>query len=336
MSVSTASQAALTGPAVADVIHLLAELIENATTLSPPYTPVRVSGDLVASGFAVEIEDRGLGMSEQRYVELNDRLAEPPEFDLFNSEQLGLFVVGQLAKRHGIRVTLRPSPYGGTTAIALIPATLVGVEEGFAEGLPTGMTAISSAWAACGTSARQRHDGAAVLLARGAHRPVVERAAAGQRLVRPGEEGRAGGRGRGFGLVLHGGPVVRRLPPTPTSPHPAFRAAAFRAAAFRAAAFRRMAAPAAVRPTVPACRMVSSRTVSSRTVSSRTVSSRTVSSRTGRSRTVSSRTAPIPTPARRTAGRPRRAARPSGGRGHQPRPDGNGPAVAVRPPPAER
>ena len=148
VTVTTPSQAALAGPAVADVIHLLAELIENATTLSPPYTPVRVSGDLVASGFAVEIEDRGLGMSEQRYAELNGRLAEPPEFDVFNSEQLGLFVVGQLAKRHGIRVTLRPSPYGGTTAIALIPTTLVGVEEGFVEGMPTGMSAISSAWAA--------------------------------------------------------------------------------------------------------------------------------------------------------------------------------------------
>jgi signal transduction histidine kinase len=148
VTVTTPSQAALTGPAVADVIHLLAELIENATTLSPPYTPVRVSGDMVASGFAVEIEDRGLGMSEQRYAELNGRLAEPPEFDVFNSEQLGLFVVGQLAKRHGIRVTLRPSPYGGTSAIALIPTMLVGVEDGFVEGLPTGMTAISSAWAA--------------------------------------------------------------------------------------------------------------------------------------------------------------------------------------------
>ena len=148
VTVTTPSQAALTGPAVADVIHLLAELIENATTLSPPYTPVRVSGDMVASGFAVDIEDRGLGMSEQRYAELNGRLAEPPEFDVFNSEQLGLFVVGQLAKRHGIRVTLRPSPYGGTSAIALIPTTLVGVEDGFVEGLPTGRTAISSAWAA--------------------------------------------------------------------------------------------------------------------------------------------------------------------------------------------
>jgi signal transduction histidine kinase len=148
VSVTCPSQAALTGPAVADVIHLVAELIENATTLSPPYTPVRVTGDLVANGFAVEIEDRGLGMSEQRYAELNARLAEPPEFDVFNSEQLGLFVVGQLAKRHGVRVTLRPSPFGGTTAIALIPLELVVLEEGYMEGLPAGMSALSPAWTA--------------------------------------------------------------------------------------------------------------------------------------------------------------------------------------------
>src|ERR1700761_2986646 len=148
VTVTTPSQAALAGPAVADVIHLLAELIENATTLSPPYTPVRVSGDMVASGFAVEIEDRGLGMSELRYAELNHRLDEPPEFDVFNSEQLGLFVVGQLAKRHGIRVTLRPSPYGGTTAIALIPNTLVGTDDGFLEGLPAGASAAAPAWPA--------------------------------------------------------------------------------------------------------------------------------------------------------------------------------------------
>jgi Nitrate and nitrite sensing/HAMP domain len=148
VTVTTPSQAALAGPAVADVIHLLAELIENATTLSPPYTPVRVSGDMVASGFAVEIEDRGLGMSEMRYGDLNHRLAEPPEFDVFNSEQLGLFVVGQLAKRHGIKVTLRPSPYGGTSAIALIPTSLVGTDDGFVEALPAGASAAASAWPA--------------------------------------------------------------------------------------------------------------------------------------------------------------------------------------------
>jgi hypothetical protein len=136
VSVATRSQAALTGSAVADVIHLLAELIENATTLSPPYTSVRVSGDTVANGFVIEVEDRGLGMSPARLAELNDRLANPPEFNPSDSEQLGLFVVSQLAKRHGIRVTLKASPYGGTAAIALIPRHLVVTEEAFRTGLP--------------------------------------------------------------------------------------------------------------------------------------------------------------------------------------------------------
>ena len=136
VSVATRSQAALTGSAVADVIHLLAELIENATTLSPPYTSVRVSGDTVANGFAIEVEDRGLGMSPSRLTELNERLANPPEFNPSDSEQLGLFVVSQLAKRHGIKVTLRASPYGGTAAIVLIPRHLVVTEEAFRSGLP--------------------------------------------------------------------------------------------------------------------------------------------------------------------------------------------------------
>jgi signal transduction histidine kinase len=136
VSVATRSQAALAGSAVADVIHLLAELIENATTLSPPYTSVRVSGDTVAHGFAIEVEDRGLGMGPARLAELNERLAKPPEFNPSDSEQLGLFVVSQLAKRHGIRVTLKASPYGGTAAIVLIPWHLVVTEEAFRSGLP--------------------------------------------------------------------------------------------------------------------------------------------------------------------------------------------------------
>jgi signal transduction histidine kinase len=129
VTASTQSKAALSGSAVTDVIHLLAELIENATTLSPPFTQVRVGGESVANGFAIEIEDRGLGLSPQRLAELNDRLANPPDINPANTEQLGLFVVGQLARRHGISVTLRPSPYGGTTAVALIPRVLV-VDEG--------------------------------------------------------------------------------------------------------------------------------------------------------------------------------------------------------------
>ncbi|TDC67971.1 HAMP domain-containing protein [Actinomadura sp. GC306] len=116
---------ALLGSAVADVIHLLAEIVENATTFSPPQSPVRVSGHAVANGFAIEVEDRGLGMTEEALRAANARLARPPEFDPSDSAQLGLFVVARLAQRHGIQVTLRQSPYGGTTAIALIPAALI-------------------------------------------------------------------------------------------------------------------------------------------------------------------------------------------------------------------
>src|SRR5215831_10610494 len=107
----------------------LAGLIENATTLSPPFTQVGVSGEMVGNGFAIEVEDRGLGMTPARLAELNERLASPPDINPANTEQLGLFVVGQLARRHGITVTLRPSPYGGTTAVALIPRQLI-VDDG--------------------------------------------------------------------------------------------------------------------------------------------------------------------------------------------------------------
>src|SRR6516162_5078495 len=129
VAVSTQSKALLAGPAVTDVIHLLAELIENATTLSPPFTQVAVTGENVGNGFAIEVEDRGLGMTPARLAELNERLASPPDINPANTEQLGLFVVGQLARRHGISVTLRPSPYGGTTAVTLIPRQLI-VDEG--------------------------------------------------------------------------------------------------------------------------------------------------------------------------------------------------------------
>jgi hypothetical protein len=127
--VTTQSRAALSGSAVTDLIHLLAELIENATSLSPPFTQVKVSGETVANGFAIEIEDRGLGMIPQRLHDLNERLANPPDINPANTEQLGLFVVGQLAKRHGVRVMLRASGYGGTSAVVLIPLSLV-VKEG--------------------------------------------------------------------------------------------------------------------------------------------------------------------------------------------------------------
>jgi signal transduction histidine kinase len=125
------TRAAVAGHAVADVIHMIAELAENATVFSPPNTPVRIQGDTVGKGFAVEIEDRGLGISPERLADINADLADPPQFDLSDSDRLGLFIAGQLAHRHGITITLQPSVYGGTTAIVLIPMALVVDEEGY-------------------------------------------------------------------------------------------------------------------------------------------------------------------------------------------------------------
>ncbi|MCP9953788.1 ATP-binding protein [Actinomadura madurae] len=130
VNVAPMTRAAIVGPAVADVIHLLAELIENAATFSPPHTTVQVQGQAVAHGFTLEVEDRGLSMDETRLAAANQRLATSAEFDLSDSAQLGLFVVGRLARRHGIKVTLRTSPYGGMTAIVLLPEDLVVPDEG--------------------------------------------------------------------------------------------------------------------------------------------------------------------------------------------------------------
>ncbi|WP_327720042.1 nitrate- and nitrite sensing domain-containing protein [Streptomyces sp. NBC_00490] len=128
VEVHTEEDVYLAPPAVADVIHLLAELIDNATVYSPAPAPVTVQASSVAKGLAVEVEDRGLGMSEEDYASLNSQLAVPPKFDvvaLADDLRLGMFVIGRLATRHGIAVTLRPSPYGGTTAIVLLPQEIV-------------------------------------------------------------------------------------------------------------------------------------------------------------------------------------------------------------------
>jgi len=125
VQVDVRTKAALTGTAVADVIHMLAELIENATVFSPPTTQVRVHGELVGRGFAIEIEDRGLGLSRDSLAEINRDLADVPAFDLAETDRLGLFITARLAHRHDIKVTLRSSPFGGTTAIVIIPMNLV-------------------------------------------------------------------------------------------------------------------------------------------------------------------------------------------------------------------
>nr|WP_246461723.1 nitrate- and nitrite sensing domain-containing protein [Nocardia transvalensis] len=117
--------------AVADTIHLLAELMDNATSFSPPQSRVEVSGTVVGKGVVVEIVDQGLGMSEADIAERNAMLADPPDFSvaaLSGDTRLGLFVVATLSTRHGIAVRLSESVYGGIRAVVLIPSVLIEAE----------------------------------------------------------------------------------------------------------------------------------------------------------------------------------------------------------------
>ncbi|KUM93255.1 ATPase [Streptomyces cellostaticus] len=118
-------EASVIGAAVADLTHLLAELVENAAQFSPPHTRVRVTGEPVGNGYALEVEDRGLGMGAETLAEANRRIEQSEALDLFDSDRLGLFVVSRLASRHGIKVHLRTSPYGGTTGVVLLPTALL-------------------------------------------------------------------------------------------------------------------------------------------------------------------------------------------------------------------
>ncbi len=125
VDVTSESDDLVAGSAVNDIIHLVAELVENATVFSPPNTRIEVRAERVGTGLVAEIEDRGLGLSAEELAGINQRLASTPEFDLGRSEQLGLFVVSQLAARHDIKVSLRRSVYGGTTAVVLLPFGVV-------------------------------------------------------------------------------------------------------------------------------------------------------------------------------------------------------------------
>ncbi|MDU0257594.1 ATP-binding protein [Streptomyces sp. PU10] len=123
----------LRGHAVADVIHLLAELVENATLFSAPQTQVLMRASLVTSGLAVEVEDRGLGMPVGEQDRMNALLADPDQVNvarLLADGRIGLFVVSQLAKRHGITVRLQTNIYGGVQAVLVVPQALLGTEPG--------------------------------------------------------------------------------------------------------------------------------------------------------------------------------------------------------------
>jgi anti-sigma regulatory factor (Ser/Thr protein kinase) len=129
VDVVSESRDLIAGTAVSDIIHLVAELVENATVFSPPNTRIEVRADRVGTGLVAEIDDRGLGVSGPERDAINQRLASPAEFDLADSDQLGLFIVSRLAARHGIRVSLRESAYGGTTAIVRLPFGVVVRDE---------------------------------------------------------------------------------------------------------------------------------------------------------------------------------------------------------------
>uniref|UniRef100_A0AAU1ZU83 histidine kinase n=1 Tax=Streptomyces sp. NBC_00093 TaxID=2975649 RepID=A0AAU1ZU83_9ACTN len=121
----------LRGHAVADVIHLLAELVENATVFSAPHTQVLLRANLVTSGLAVEVEDRGLGMPVGEQHKMNTLLTDPDQVNvasLLQDGRIGLFVVSQLARRHGIHVRLQTNIYGGVQAVLVVPQGLLGTD----------------------------------------------------------------------------------------------------------------------------------------------------------------------------------------------------------------
>lgn len=123
------------GQVVGDLVHLLAELLENATSFSAPQTYVRAGATRLPDGrVLIEIHDRGIGLTQDDFADLNHKLDNPPTVDAAVSRRLGLFVVGRLADRHGIRVQLRPSgEHEGTTCLVMLPESIThgggGAEE---------------------------------------------------------------------------------------------------------------------------------------------------------------------------------------------------------------
>ncbi|GGR16332.1 sensor histidine kinase [Streptomyces aurantiogriseus] len=207
------------GRVVNDLVHLLAELLENATSFSSPQTKVKVTGHALPDGrVLIEIHDTGIGLSPEDLAAINERLASPPTVDVSVSRRMGLFVVGRLSQRHGIRIQLRPSDSGGTTALVMLP---VDVAQGGKKPQPKpGQAGVSggpaAAQAAAGAAAarRQGQQGGALGAgapagggALGAGAGMGGRLAAGQgpRAALPGRDG--GGR-----------PGAPRGPQGPASP----------------------------------------------------------------------------------------------------------------------
>ncbi|WP_371667981.1 nitrate- and nitrite sensing domain-containing protein [Streptomyces sp. NBC_00289] len=147
IQIEVESRVWLSERAVGLVIHVLAELMENAVGFSRPPTPVEVYAARVGRGLAVEIEDRGVGMDAEQYEALNRLMAEPPRMDVMSRAddvRLGLYVVARLAQGLGIHVELRPSAFGGTRVVVLIPDELVVADA--VEPAPAGPAEAVASW----------------------------------------------------------------------------------------------------------------------------------------------------------------------------------------------
>ncbi|WP_237048143.1 nitrate- and nitrite sensing domain-containing protein [Lentzea guizhouensis] len=137
------------GRAVNDLVHLIAELLDNATAFSDPVTKVTVRTAKTRKGeLAIEIQDRGVGMGDQEIIDANERLADPPDVDVAVSRRMGLYVVARLAKRHDIKVRLRGNEdiEGGTTALVIVPETLVAAPGAAPSAPPSGSGGLASAF----------------------------------------------------------------------------------------------------------------------------------------------------------------------------------------------
>ncbi|MGY0491562.1 nitrate- and nitrite sensing domain-containing protein [Streptomyces sp. WG-D5] len=210
------------GRVVNDLVHLLAELLENATSFSSPQTKVKVTGHALPDGrVLIEIHDTGIGLSPEDLAAINERLASPPTVDVSVSRRMGLFVVGRLSQRHGIRIQLRPSDSGGTTALVMLPVDVAqgGRKPGGKPGGPGGSGGPAAAQAAAGVAAARRGQapggsGAPGGLlgggsgASGAGRPQVGAGAGGPRAALPGRPGgpQAPGGPSGPGPMAPAGP----------------------------------------------------------------------------------------------------------------------------------
>ncbi|MGW6822418.1 nitrate- and nitrite sensing domain-containing protein [Streptomyces sp. NPDC055005] len=205
------------GRVVNDLVHLLAELLENATSFSSPQTKVKVTGHALPDGrVLVEIHDTGIGLSPEDLAAINERLASPPTVDVSVSRRMGLFVVGRLSLRHGIRIQLRPSDSGGTTALVMLP---VDVAQGGKK--PAPMPGQGGPGGSGGQGGPQGGPGGQGSVPGGNARPPVgagqqrgQVSGGGQRPALPGRDGSAGQgpqqqRAQGPGQAPQGGPGTR-------------------------------------------------------------------------------------------------------------------------------